>query len=250
MFSTRLISSRRLLHLVPKLKNAAEFTEKGIAGLYSPQGFRTAWLDYQKYLTAQLSLRTVGTENETRTPYQILLLTAKQTTQQHTFHYASQAHNNHFFFEQLSDKETAQKTKPLRFLMERLADQNITSLEELRTAVNSRANSVLGQGWVFLVEKEDKSVELITCHNDGTPYYWGKRQALDLNGAVDEASFDALEAAKNAAHQLDFTLPLLAINFWDVAYYEDYGITGRAEYLDHVWDCINWDVVNRRMFQI
>lgn len=253
MFSPRLFArSKRMLHQVPSLANGAAFAARGIDGLYSPAGFRTAWLEYQKYLTAKLSLATVGTENESRSPYQILMLTAKQTTQQHVFHYALQAHNNHFFFEQLADRETAQKTKPLRFLMERLADQNIGSVDELRAAVAARVDAALGQGWVFLVERADKLVELVTCHNDGTPYYYGKNQALDLNGAVDEASFDALQAvrAQAEAGELDFTLPLLAVSFWDVAYAPDYGVCGKSEYVARVWDCINWDVVNKRMFQI
>lgn len=253
MFSPRLlVPSRRMLHQVPALPNGAAFASRGIDGLYSAAGFRTAWLDYQKYLTAKLTLATVGTENESRSAYQIAMLTAKQTTQQHTFHYALQAHNNHFFFEQLCDRETAQATKPLRFLMERLADQNIGSVAELRAAVEARANAAVGQGWVFLVERADKLVELVTCHNDGTPYHHGKNQSLDLNGAVDEASYDALQAVRAQAEgaELDFTLPLLAVSFWDVAFFEDYGVTGKREYLARVWDCINWDVVNKRMFQI
>lgn len=257
MFYTRLASQslrigKRQLHDVPVLKNHTSFLAKGVEGLYTPNGYKSAWLEYQKYLTTNLTLNTTGTENESRSTYQILLLTAKQTTEQHTFHFASQAHNNHLFFEQLADKSEAQLTKPSRFLMERLADQDIVSQEQLKHKIVALAESALGQGWIFLVELPDKSTKLMLCNNDGTPYYYGKNQSVDLSGSIDEPRFDALAKLKEkgAAGELDFTLPLLAINLWDVAYMEDYGITGRSEYLSKVWDCINWDVVNKRMFQV
>lgn len=250
--AARVARARRLLHCVPELKQHSAFAQQGIAGLYSAEGYNLAWSDYQKYLTTKLTLLTNGTENETRSAFQVLLLTARKTTEQHVFHYASQAHNNHFFFEQLTDASSALRTKPLRFLMERLADEGIMDTEQLKQRVVALADTAVGQGWVFLVEKPDKSVKLMLCHNDGTPYYYGKNQSLDLNDAVDEASFRRLGELRELADAdaLDFTLPLLAINLWDVAYLRDYGVTGRAAYLDKVWSCINWDVVNKRLFQV
>ena len=244
--------NKRSIHEVPRLGNQDEFTSKGIEGLYTPSGFKTAWLDYQKYLTMRLTMLTNGTENELRSPYQILLQTAKQTTEQHTFHFASQAHNNHFCFEQLADRSEAQKTRPSKFLMERLADKNLLNLESFKNHVISVANSMCGQGWVFLVELPDKSLEIIKCNNDGTPYYYGKNQSLDLNGRIDEQAFERLSdlKLKSFKRERDFSLPLLGINCWDTAIIEDYGTTGKTEYFSNFWECINWDVVNRRMFQI
>jgi len=252
MFRVATLGSRRQLHTVPVLKNHSNFLANGIKGLYSPAGYKSAWLDYQKYLTTNLTLNTSGTENESRSTYQILLLTAKQTTEQHTFHYASQAHNNHLFFEQLADQSEAAATKPSRFLMERLADQDIASVDQLKQKVAVLAESALGQGWIFLVELPDKSTKLMLCNNDGTPYYYGKNQSLDLNGSIDENSYNVLQGLKEKAQagELDFTLPLLAINLWDVAHAEDYGLNGRGDFLSKVWNCINWDVVNKRMFQV
>lgn len=244
---------KRSLHQVPKLAQNEHFALNGIEGIYSSKGFRTAWLDYQNYLTMNLSLQTNGTENELRTPYQILLHTAKQTTEQHTYHFALQAHNNHFCFEQLTDKSRAQRTKPSRYLLERLADQDFATLEEFREEFLLTADSMLGQGWVFLVERPDKSLKIVKCNNDGTPYYYGKNQSLDLNNSVDEISFEILNDLKAKAETgqtQDFTLPILGINCWDVAYINDYGATGKADYLANYWDCINWDVINKRLFQL
>lgn len=248
----RVLPTSRSLHTVPALKLGEVFAKSGIEGLYTPQGFRTAWSDYQRFLTTNLTLRTNGSENELRTPYQIVLQTAKNTTEQHTFHYASQAHNNHLFFEQLAPKPEAARTRPLRFLMERLADQDFANIEAFREEFLAIADSSFGQGWLFLVELADKSVKIVRCNNDGTPYYYGKNQLLDLNGGIDEASFDYLNELKDLAarRERDFALPLLALNLWDVAYIEDYGVTGKADYLNNVWDCINWEVVNKRLFLV
>ncbi|CAK7894061.1 37S ribosomal protein S26, mitochondrial [[Candida] anglica] len=245
-------ASKRRLHQVPKLIEGEKFAQNGIQGLYTPNGFQKAWLDYQKYLTINLSLNTTGTENELRTPYQILLHTAKQTTEQHTYHFASQAHNNHFCFEQLADKSFASQTKPSRYFMEKLADQDFNTLEEFREEFLLTADSTLGQGWVFLVERPDKSLRILKCNNDGTPYHYTKNQSLDLNGSVDEASYEYLNSltTKAANGEKDFTLPILGINCWDYAYINDYGVTGKADYLANFWDCINWDVVNKRLFQL
>ena len=102
------------------------------------------------------------------------------------------------------------------------------------------------------MELPDKSLKILKCNNDGTPYYYGKNQSLDLNGSVDELTLDNLNKVKELAQngEKDFTLPLLAINVWDVAFIQDYGTTGRADYLANVWECINWDIVNKRLFQV
>lgn len=243
---------RRGLHVVPKLANFKEFSSLGIEGLYSAAGFQTAWTNYQRYLTTQLSISTVGTENEVRTPYQILLKTAKQTTQQHIFHYASQAHNNHFFFQQLAPKSQAQSSRPMRQLMEKLSHQGIASKDVLKERMIQAALLDPAPGWVFLVENANKNLEVMRCNVDGTPYYYGKNQSIDLNGGIDDASFDKLEAteAKAAALEKDWNLPLLALSTWDHAFVEDFGINGKEEYLQKVWECINWDVVNKRLFVV
>lgn len=250
--SRKILNNTRGIHEVPVLRDHGTFSEKGIQGLYSSSGYKAAWIDYQKYLTMNLTLLTNGSENEVKTPYQILLHTAKQTTEQHTFHFASQAHNNHFCFEQLTNKSEARSTSPSRNLLGRLSDQGFGGIEEFKNAMLSTANSAIGQGWVFLVEGPDKSLKILKCNNDGTPYYYGKNQSLDLNGGIDETSFDHYNRIKQLTqeNERDFSLPILGINYWDSSYINDYGVNGKAEYLANYWDCINWNVVNKRLFQL
>lgn len=250
--SIRAVPFVRSLHDVPVLQKHQHYAKNGIQGLYSAKGYNSAWLEYQKYLTTNLTLKTVGTQHETRTPLHIILLTSKNGLEQSLFHYALQAHNNHLFFELLTDKDLASSTKPSRFILERLADYDIQGLEGLKDKIIETANTLTGQGWVYLVERGDKSLEIIASNNDGTPYYFGRSLSLDLNGGVSEETYDKYEALKEQSKgkKLDFTLPLLAINVWDVAFWADYGLNGRQEYLKNVVDCISWDVVNLRRFQI
>lgn len=244
--------SIRSLHDVPVLKKHEQYAQNGIPGLYSANGYNSAWSEYQKYLTTNLTLKTNGTKHETRSPFQIVLLTSKNGLEQSIFHYASQAHNNHLFFELLTDSAAASQTQPSRFLLERLADENIEGLDALKSKIIEAANSLTGQGWVFLVETGEKACKVIASNNDGTPYYFGRSLTLDLNRGISEETYDKYEALKQQAKnkELDFTLPLLAINVWDVAFWADYGMNGKEEYLKNVVNSINWDVVNQRRFQI
>ncbi|CAH6718159.1 37S ribosomal protein S26, mitochondrial [[Candida] jaroonii] len=249
---TGLRITKRLIHDVPKLKGQYKYETSGIEGLYSPEGFKGAWTDYQKFLTMNLTLLTNGTENEFKSPYQILLNTAKQTTEQHIFHYASQAHNNHFVFQQLTNKSEASKTQPSRNLMGRINDMGFKNLQELYDQIVKLSETMNGQGWIFLVENPDKSLKLIQCNNDGTPYFYGKNQSLDLNGGISEQTYEKYLELKNQVEEnsRDFTLPILGINLWDHAYINDYGINGREEYLKNLWSSLNWDVINGRLFEL
>ncbi|KAI5967200.1 hypothetical protein CANMA_003257 [Candida margitis] len=252
-----LLRQLRSVHTVPRLANHETWSAQGIPGLLSPQGYSTAWTDYQTYLLTNLTLLTNGTANETKKPFEILLNAAKQTTQQHTFHYAAMSHMNHFFFEQLTDKSTSKLSKPSRFLMEKLIHQDILDVDALRTKILTMAENAYGQGWIYLVEDKTKNLQFLQCNNEGMPYYFGKRQQLDLNGGIDEFTFNSLANLQTRAsneevaqQQEEQYLPILAINYWDYMYVEDYGVTGKNEYLNNLWDHLNWDVINKRLFQV
>ncbi|EGW31057.1 uncharacterized protein SPAPADRAFT_142825 [Spathaspora passalidarum NRRL Y-27907] len=244
--------STRSLHRVPKLEQHHQWSQEGISGVYSPEQFKMAWTDYQHYLLTNLTLLTNGTAYENKHPYQIILQSAKNTTDQHIFHYASQAHNNHLFFQQLTSKDQAQETRPSKFLMQRLVQQDIADVATLRSKIVELGSSTFGQGWLFLVEYPDKQIKLMRTNNDGTPYYYGKSQVLDLNGGVDETSYKFVENLKQRAAngEREYTLPLLSINLWDHAYIRDYGVNGREKYLENVFDCIDWNVINKRLFLV
>lgn len=59
-------------------------------------------------------------------------------------------------------------------------------------------------------------------------------------GTTEEAEFNTLYNDKKL-------LPLLAIDASMRNYLLDYGVFGKQSYLDNVWECIDWDIVGRRM---
>lgn len=246
--------ARRSIHLVPKLANQAAYEQEGIAGLYSREGFRDVWTEYQQYLVDELSRQTAETEHETRTPFGIMLNTAEKQLDAATFNYASQAHNNHLFVEALqasSNGEAANVTKPSPRLAEAI-DASFGGLEYLKKDILAFAAAPenLAAGWIFLVEDDDKSLYLTYCFQAGSPYFVSRSQAYDLNTVMSKETSETLDNIK--LDILDkartYPMPLLAINCWQHAYITDYSVAGRSQYVEKVWDCLNWDVISKRYY--
>ncbi|CEP23327.1 unnamed protein product [Cyberlindnera jadinii] len=236
--------SRRLLHTVPRLPVSQ------LPGLYSPLGFQTAWTDYQQFLTTRLTELTAGTADETRFPFYIAQVTSKDQTKQKVFNVASQAHNNHFFFQQLTSPEN-NHTRPSRQLEQRINEQ-FGSLEGLGKVFVDASDAVVGQGWLFLAERADKQLEVLALNNSGSPYQFNANQGIDLNGPVGKDDFQLLESIKQDLKEgiQDFTFPLIGISLWDQSYLIDYGLNGKKEYIKKVFDSLNWDVINSRVFKL
>lgn len=242
------LGQRRLIHNVPKLTNQEAYTTQGINGLYSAKGFNTVWTDYQHHLTKHLTQLTMETENETRVPFHILQNTAKKPDQAHVFNYASQAFNNHLFIESLTEPHT-NNTKPSLPLMNKI-EQTFENLDGLKEEILHKSESMLGSGWVFLVEDVDKGLYVISCYNAGSPFDESRQQMFDLNSTVDEDVKAAVEETADAVSRGDknHVIALLALNLWEQAYLPDYSVSGRAAYVEKWWDSINWNVVNERYY--
>lgn len=84
-----------------------------------------------------------------------------------------------------------------------------------------------------------------------------QQERLEIEGTQVEATEDVpkesstvlgtVEEAEEAFSYSDRKImPLLAIDASMKMFLSDYGVFGKAKYLDNVWDCINWDVVASR----
>lgn len=251
-------SSTRQIHHLPALSNQSRFEAEGIAGLYSPAGFRNVWTEYQQYLVDELSRQTAETEHETRTPFGIMLNTAEKMLDASLFNHASQAHNNHLFMEALrpakgsNTSHDTNPTQPSAALLKRI-EETFGSLEGLKEEVLDIATGpyTLGAGWIFLVETDSKMLDLVHTFQAGSPYFAGRSQQNDFNLAVSSEAVEELEQIKTDIldkQSKEYTMPLLAINLWEVAYLADYGVGGRAEYVNNVWKALDWDVINKRFY--
>lgn len=110
---------------------------------------------------------------------------------------------------------------------------------------------MFGNGWVWLILDSKRYIRILCTYNAGTPFGSGhRRQDIDMNTkerlgtSVDELTAATQEATKGPMNH--WAIPLLNIKVWEHAWVEDYGVTGKREYLENVWSAINWDVVNSR----
>ncbi|KAH3902512.1 related to 37S ribosomal protein S26, mitochondrial [Saccharomycodes ludwigii] len=262
---------KRSIYTVPKLilpsscTNTTSSTAPIIPNVYSSLGFQTVWTDYQKYLCDQLTLVTQGTSFENYLPYHLILKSAKTTFNTRIFNLASAVHNNHLFIENIIPNQissvTNDKIQPSRVFIKKLQDQyqnpNLT-WEDYKLEILNKVEENLksGQGWVFVVEDFNKKLHILTCNNHGTPYFAPRNQSVDLNGGVNNhKDYELLNELKNELSRSenkvfkDWTLPLIVVNLFDVAYLPDYGVAGRSKYLSTILDNLNWGVVNKRIFQ-
>ncbi len=87
-------------------------------------------------------------------------------------------------------------------------------IDGLKTEMLQAANSHFGSGWVWLVLTPAGELGVMTTANQDSPLMVGAP-------------------------------PVLGIDLWEHAYYLDYR-NRRSEYLEEIWDIVNWDVVEER----
>ncbi|MFC3193714.1 superoxide dismutase [Marinicella sediminis] len=123
------------------------------------------------------------------------------------FNQAAQIWNHTFYFNGFSPEGGGE---PSGVLAEKIADR-FGGFAEFVTAFNQLAAGTFGSGWVWLVQKEDGSVDLVNTFNAGTPL-------------------------------TDGLTPLLTCDVWEHAYYVDTR-NDRGAYLKNFWNIVNWDYV-------
>lgn len=93
---------------------------------------------------------------------------------------------------------------------------NFGSTSDLKKLVTQEANNFFGSGWVWLCVDKNGSLFICSTPNQDNP--------LMAN------------AQKRGT-------PILAIDLWEHSYYLKYQ-NRRADYVNQVWDAINWEVVS------
>lgn len=88
------------------------------------------------------------------------------------------------------------------------------SVDAFKSQFNEAAAPNFGSGWTWLVRRINGDLEIANTSNAGNPLRDGDQ-------------------------------PLFTVDVWEHAYYIDYR-NGRADYLDAIWDIVNWDFVAER----
>ena len=126
---------------------------------------------------------------------------------------AAQAWNHNFYFETFAPKNKALH-KPTGSLANAI-DRQWGSFEQFKKSFAQVAGELFGSGWVWLVRKDNGSLEILGESNAG-----------------------------NILNNEDAT-PLLGIDVWEHAYYVDYQ-NRRADHIDALWNIIDWKKVEDR----
>ena len=92
-------------------------------------------------------------------------------------------------------------------------DNTFGNFETFKEMFNKELTGIFGSGWAWLVVNQDHQLEIVKTANQDSPLSLGKT-------------------------------PILAIDVWEHAYYLKYQ-NRRPEYIEAIWNVINWDEVAR-----
>lgn len=185
------------------------------------------------------------------------------------------AHNNHFFFSGLSKTGGNDKSEHMSDDLKEHLERSFGSLESLRRELVMTADAMFGPGFVWLVQQMDgpgavaRPFKVLTTYQAGSPYpsaHW-RSQGVDMNnhggaregGAVVKEYFDRQNVANlrepihGSAGASDLhsrlnrippggtnVVPVLCVNTWEHVWMWDYGVGGKADFVQNWWNIIDW----------
>ncbi|KAB7888339.1 superoxide dismutase [Fe] [Poseidonibacter ostreae] len=126
------------------------------------------------------------------------------------FNNAAQVYNHDFFWKGLTPNQKEPSSK-----LQSVISENFSSLEEFKKEFTAKAVGHFGSGWAWLVQDENKKLQIVTTANAQTPL------------------------AENLK-------PLLVCDVWEHAYYIDVR-NARPAYLENFWKLVNWDFVEENL---
>lgn len=124
-------------------------------------------------------------------------------------------HFNHSLFWTVLSPNSDANTPQGKFL--EAIDAKFGSLKELKEEINKAGATRFGSGWAWLVVK-DGQLEVCSTPNQDNPLM----DVAEVKGT-----------------------PIFGIDVWEHAYYLKYQ-NKRPDYLNAVWNVVNWEEVNRR----
>ena len=131
------------------------------------------------------------------------------------FNNAGQVFNHAMYFEQFaSPVKDGEENLPTGALEEAIY-ASFGDFETFRQLMSDAALKLFGSGWAWLVQTENGSLKIEQYANADNPLRHDQ-------------------------------VPLLCIDVWEHAYYLDYQ-NRRAEYIQKIWNIIDWEVVAARM---
>lgn len=241
----RLTPTRRCLHTVPTLRLRNPETE-GIGNLYTAQGYKTAWTDYQTFAIDNLNRVAAETDYESLPLIKTIAQTARQPEHAVVYNFAAQAFSNHFYFDSLKTDETTIPDD-----LKRLIDASFNSMDDFKAHFSATAESMLGSGWVWLVLDASSQLRILATYNAGTPFDFQRLQNTDPNTGLATGSSLGKKEHDYALYQAlkrPYSLtPVACLSVWQHSYITDYGVAGKRAYVDKFFENLDWEKIAARI---
>lgn len=270
-------------YIVPSL----EHLEKGkdLAGLFSSEGLERAWFNRAELYTKKLNSLTSNTEEKGLES--IVRENAKFSSKRQIFNYASLMYNLKFSMSTLRggalplpsskpgpetllgtpDLSLNYQNEPLSNGSEKLHQalvKSFGSIVEFRTLLLLSNLSMSGDGYTWLVARQFKTADpavvkydelfILNTYNAGSPFnsnragYMKQMEETLKKDSAEASSKDKLDESVDSALYADVNyIPLLAIDASPKSWLHDYGVFGKRQYLDRVWESIEWKIVENRL---
>lgn len=129
------------------------------------------------------------------------------------------AYNHAFYWDGLSSNQTAPSENVALAINEAFG-----SFDKMKSLLSEAAINRFGSGWAWLCSNGDGDLSIISTPNQDNPVMG------EIAGFKDKLT------------------PLFTIDVWEHAYYLKYQ-NRRNEYVENIFNIINWDVVNQRYFK-
>lgn len=146
------------------------------------------------------------------------------------------------------------------------------SIQEFKTLLLNSALSISGDGFTWLVARQKRSNDELTSdglfilntYNAGLPFNFYKAGHLndiqtslnqkkntenndnDTNINIQRRSVQDAQDFDRFDTEIVYN-PLLAIDASPKAYLTDYGVFGKRDYLENIWNATNWQIVESRL---
>lgn len=124
-------------------------------------------------------------------------------------------HWNHTFFWNIMTND--ENNKKVSKEMIELINKNFGSVDKFKELFENAGKKRFGSGWVWLIKKSDKSLEIISTPNQDNPLM----DIAEVKGT-----------------------PILGCDVWEHAYYLKYQ-NKRADYLKAFWNVVDWKEVEK-----
>lgn len=176
---------------------------------------RTMEIHYGKHHAGYVSNLNKALEETGKAPASLEAIFADISAYNITIRNNAGGHYNHTMFGSVLTPEKG--TMPSATLAEAI-DRDFGGMEELKKQFRKIATNRFGSGWAWLVVTPEKHLALTSTPNQDNP----------LMEDVPEKG-----------------LPIFGADVWEHAYYLKYQ-NKRGDYLDALWNIINWKEVSRR----